>query len=101
MLDFNDLVNEIFKTPSPPSFLHLLPLPQLLLPLLPPAPVLLGRLFCPLYRPPVTSSGDIWDVLLLDKDEDEDKDENDKDNVPTGRPGYIIEYISAMSSSYS
>ena len=57
----------------------------------------LGRLFCFLYRPPVASSGDIWDIPSLDKesknknknkgkskgkdkDKDKDKDEDkDKD----------------------
>ena len=78
MLNFNNIINKILKTPSPLS-LYLPPL-LLLLPLLPapsaastlftPAGLALplGRHSCPLYPPPVASSGDIWDVPLLEEE---------------------------------
>jgi hypothetical protein len=109
MLDFNNIINEIFKTP--PS-LYLLPFLQLLLLLLPPpAPsvlavlvlVLLGCLFYPLYCLPITSFKDIWDVPSLNKKVEEEikveekvkvenkEDKEDKNsNIPTRRLRYII-----------
>ena len=107
MLDFNDIINKIFKTPSPLSP-HFPPLP--LLPPPPPAPSAastpsapaglappLGRRSRPLCPPPVASSGDIWDVPLLEEEEweqeQEQEDEEDKDNdAPAGGPRYIIEF---------
>jgi hypothetical protein len=81
MSDFNNIIDEILKTPSPPLSLHLPPLPPLPLlpPLLLPAPSTaptpstlappLGRRSHPLRPPPITSSGDIWDVPSLEEEE--------------------------------
>ena len=105
MLDFNDIINEILKTPSPLS-LYLLPF---LLPLLPPpAPSAASILSTPaslapplnyhsylLRPPPVTSFKDIWDIPSL-KEEEQEQEQEDKENkdnnAPASRPRYIIEF---------
>ena len=99
MSDFNNIIDEIFKTP--PSLLHLRPLPQLPLPLLPPPPApsapaalvlaLLGHLSRPSRRPPVASSRDIWDVPSSDKKVEEEKEKKEENsNIPTSRLMYVI-----------
>ena len=114
MLNSNNLINKIFKSPSPsPSLLHLPPLlslPPLSLSLLllsapfasytpstPSTLAPLGRLSRFSRRPPVASSGDIWDVPSSDEEsKDENEDENkgegegedeDKDSTPASRLG--------------
>ena len=94
MLDSNNLINKIFKSPSPFPFLLYLPpfllLLLLLLLLLPPSAlsafyvpsvpsilVLLGRLSCFLRCLPVALSRDIWDVPSLNE---ESKDKNEDEN---------------------
>ena len=101
MSDFNNIIDEILKTP--PFLLYLRPLLQLLPPLLlPPAPSALavlalaplGRLFCPSRRPPVASSGDIWDVPSSNKEVEEEKEEEEEEdnNTPTSRLIYVTRH---------
>ena len=131
MLDFNDIIDEILKTP-PRSSPHLPPLPQ------PPPPtpfassapaglVLapLDRLSRPSCRPPVASPGDIWDVSSSDeevkkeeeeeevKKEEEEEVEKEEEEVkkeekeeedgdaPVGGLGYVIQYTNAVFNDYS
>src|SRR6266702_3486618 len=91
MSDFNNIIDEILETPPLSVYLPPLPLP------LPPPPASsaasvpsapaglappLGCCSCPLRPPPpIASSGDIWDVPLLEEEqEDEDEDEEDKED---------------------
>ena len=103
MLD--DIIDEILKTPprSPP---HLPPLPQPQPPPPPPTPFApsapaglvlapLGRLSRPSCRPPVASSGDIWDIPS-----DEELLEEDGD-APASGPGYVIQYTNAVFNGHS
>jgi hypothetical protein len=49
-----------------------------------------------LRPPPIASSGDIWDIPLLEEKEQEEEGEEDKEeddnNAPAGGPRYIIEF---------
>ena len=109
MLDFNDIIDEILKTPprSPP---HLPPLPQPPPPPPPPTPFApsapaglvlapLGRLSRPSCRSPVASSGDIWDVPSSDEVKEE-KEEQDGD-APADELGYVIQHTNAVFNDYS
>ena len=101
MLDFNDIIDEILKTPRSPPHLPPLPQPPPPTPFAPSAPaglVLapLGRLSRPSCRPPVASSGDIWDV----PSSDEEMKEEDGD-APAGGLGYVIQYTNAVFNDYS
>ena len=103
MSNFNNIINKILKTPSPPLSPHLPPL-LLLLPLSTPSAASapstlappLGRCSCPLRPPPITSSRDIQDIPLLEEKEQEEEGEKDKEednnNAPASGPRYIIEF---------
>lgn len=106
MSDFNDIIDEILETPPSPPYLP--PRPQLPPPPPPPAsapsapsapavPALapLGRLSRPSCRPPVASSGDIWDIPS-----DEELLEEDGD-APASGPGYVIQYTNAVFNGHS